>query len=138
MLGADAVDRAEPPGGAELERRLAGAFEAFERLRSIRPGATSEWRRYSRAGPWTLKIVLAKRTLWYLTPTDEGLHVSMVFGVKATDAVLAADDLPEFVKTALREARPYAEGRGIRLPVAGIADVALLERLLAIKLAPPG
>ena len=113
------MDRAGPPRRADLEQWLGGALEAFERLRSIRPGATSEWRRFSKDGPWTLKVVLAKRTLWYLTPTDEGLHVSMVFGVKATDAVLAVDDLPEFVKTALGEARPYAEGRGIRLPVGG-------------------
>jgi hypothetical protein len=132
------VDHAEPPGEAELERWLGGALEAFEQLRSIRPGATSEWRRYSKAGPWTVKVVLAKRTLWYLTPTEEGLHISMVFGGRATEAVLAADDVPETVKAALRDARPYAEGRGIRLPVAGTADVGLLERLLAIKLAPPG
>jgi hypothetical protein len=125
-----------PPARDDLERLLGPAFEAFERLSAIRPAATTEWRRYSKAGPWTLKVVEAKRTLCYLTPTGEGLHVSIIFGAKATDAVLAADDVPNHVRTALREARQYAEGRGVRLPVQTTADVGLIERLVGLKLDP--
>ena len=125
-----------PPERGDLERLLGPAFEAFGLLSTFRPAATTEWRRYSKAGPWTLKVVEAKRTLCYLTPTDEGLHVSIIFGAKATEAVLAADDVPDHVKTALREARQYPEGRGIRVPVGTVADVGLIERLVALKLDP--
>ena len=129
---------AGPPDRGDLERLLGPAFEAFELLSAVRPATTTEWRRYSKAGPWTLKVIEAKRTLCYLTPTDEGLHVSIIFGAKATEAVLAANDVPDHVKIALREARQYVEGRGIRLPVGTPADVGLIERLVAIKLAPSG
>jgi len=71
-----------------------------------------------------------------LTAVQAESQVSIIFGAKATEAVLAADDVPDHVKTALREARQYVEGRGLRLPVGTVADVGLIERLAALKLDP--
>jgi hypothetical protein len=130
------TDDTSPPEDADIARTLGSAFAAFDRLRALRPTVTAEWRRYSKKSPWTLKVVEGKRTLYYLTPTDGSLTVSIILGERATEAVLAADGITERVKTDLRQARPYLEGRGIRVPVASTADTELVARLVAIKLDP--
>lgn len=129
-------DGQRPPDPAEVRRALGLSHDAFDRLASLRPTVAPEWRRYTRAGPWTLKVVEGRRTLYYLTPGEGEFHVSIVLGERATAAALSADDIPESLKTALREARPYAEGRGVRVPVRDLADLPPIERLLAIKLDP--
>jgi hypothetical protein len=129
-------DASDPPDADALAERLGPALEAFESLRSLRPTVTSAWKRYSRAAPWTLKVVEGTRTLCYLTPDDGFVAVSIILGNRAAETVFAAPDVSEHVKTLLREARPYVEGRGIRLQVRNHADVALVERLVGIKLNP--
>ncbi|HSK52275.1 MAG TPA: DUF3788 family protein [Clostridia bacterium] len=124
----------ELPDENALVGSLGAARPAFDRLRGLRPGTTAEWRRYTKAGPWTLKVTEGKRTLYYLTPGVDEFHVTLILGERATAAALEADDVPAEQKQALREARPYAEGRGIRVVVGGDEDVATIERLLAIKL----
>lgn len=122
------------PDEEALVGSLGGARPAFDRLRRLRPGTVAEWRRYTKAGPWTLKVTEGKRTLYYLTPGVDEFQVTLILGERATEAALGAADVPEAQKQALREARPYVEGRGIRVAVQSERDVALVERLLAIKL----
>jgi hypothetical protein len=130
------TDQSEPPDAVALEERLGPALDAFQALRTLRPTATSAWRRYGRNSPWTLKVVEGRRTLCYLTPDEGFVAVSIIFGTRASEAVFATPDVPDDVKTLLREARPYAEGRGIRIPARTRDDVALVERLVGIKLDP--
>ena len=64
-----------------------------------------------------------KRTLLYLTPEKEkGLAMS--------------SSLPATIKKMFAEARPYAEGRGIRFPVISQTDVPTIKKLVEIKTAP--
>jgi hypothetical protein len=123
-----------PPAEATLTGALGQSRSAFEHLRTLRPGVGAEWRRYSKAGAWTLKVSEGKRTLFYLTPGDGEFTVALILGERATAAALAAEDVAEVHKRALREARPYAEGRGIRVAVKGEHECAAIERLLEIKL----
>src|SRR5579863_2652872 len=73
-----------------------------------------------------------KRTLLYLTPEKNSIRVAVVLGERAV-AVALDSRLPKAVKTMLQEAKPYAEGRGIRFSVNGAADLAVVEKLVAIK-----
>ncbi|HYR12424.1 MAG TPA: DUF3788 family protein [Longimicrobium sp.] len=75
------------------------------------------------------------RTLLYLTPEKETVIVAIVLGERAVEIALAGD-LPEAIKALIRDARPYAEGRGIRFPVASAGEVSVVARLVAIKTAP--
>ena len=125
-----------PPDEAELVGSLGAARGAFDRLAAPGAGVTAEWRRYSKASPWTLKVVAAKRTLYYLTPGDGEFSVALILGERATVAALADDGVPEPLKQALRDAWPYAEGRGIRVTVRGMDGLAPIDRLVAIKLHP--
>jgi len=47
-----------------------------------------------------------------------------------------AGTIPESIKTMLSEARPYVEGRGIRIPVDSKRDVPIVAKLVEIKTAP--
>lgn len=76
-----------------------------------------------------------KRTLVYLLPEEASVTVAIVLGERAYGLAMAST-LSAAIKTALSEARPYAEGRGIRVPVRASRDLATIRKLVTIKLAP--
>jgi hypothetical protein len=70
----------------------------------------------------------------YLLPREGHFLTAFVFGEKAT-AVVRASDVPAAVVKELNEARPYAEGRGVRLEIRTRQDLATMKKLAAIKMA---
>ncbi len=76
-----------------------------------------------------------KRTLLYLLPEKASVTVAIVLGERAY-ALAMASTLSAAVKTSLTEARPYAEGRGIRVRVRAARDLATIRKLVAIKITP--
>jgi hypothetical protein len=47
-----------------------------------------------------------------------------------------ASSLPVAIKKMFSEARPYAEGRGIRFPVSSLSDIPMITKLVEIKTTP--
>jgi hypothetical protein len=47
-----------------------------------------------------------------------------------------ASSLPAAIKKMFTEARPYAEGRGIRFPVSSLSDIPVIAKLVEIKTTP--
>jgi hypothetical protein len=76
-----------------------------------------------------------KRTLLYLTPDRGRVWVAIVLGERAFGLAMASP-IPDAVKRMLAEARPYAEGRGIRYPVDSPGEIPVVAELLRIKTAP--
>jgi hypothetical protein len=76
-----------------------------------------------------------KRTLLYLTPHKEEITVAIVLGERAYGLALASS-LPGAIKAMFSEARPYAEGRGIRFPVSSSSDIPTIKKLVEIKITP--
>jgi len=76
-----------------------------------------------------------KRTLLYIIPQKRKILVAIVLGARAY-GLARASALPAAIKTLLAEARPYAEGRGIRFPVSSARDITAIARLVEIKVAP--
>jgi hypothetical protein len=76
-----------------------------------------------------------KRTLLYLTPDQEKVWIAIVLGERAYNLAMASS-LPASIKTLFSEARPYAEGRGIRFPASSQRDVSTIKKLLEIKTTP--
>ena len=76
-----------------------------------------------------------KRTLLYLTPEKEKVLVAIVLGERAFGLAMSSS-LPATIKKMFAEARPYAEGRGIRFPVISQTDVPTIKKLVEIKTAP--
>ncbi len=91
-----------------------------------------EWKFYNTKSGWTLKVLLKKRNLFFFRPLQGFFRLAFVFGDKAVSAV-ERSDLPEDIKNELKNARKYAEGRGIRIEVKSQKDVEHVKKLIDIK-----
>jgi hypothetical protein len=76
-----------------------------------------------------------KRTLLYLTPDQEQVWAAIVLGERAYSLAMASS-LPAAIKKQFSEARPYAEGRGIRFPVSSLNCIPMITKLVEIKTTP--
>ena len=92
------------------------------------PAALSEWNFPGVKYGWIYRIKDKKRAIIYLLPRQRYFMVAFVFGQKAFDKIMASS-ISENIKTELQSAKPYAEGRGIRLAVKNkkiLKDIAAL------------
>ncbi|MGA3040604.1 MAG: DUF3788 domain-containing protein [Bryobacteraceae bacterium] len=96
--------------------------------------ATREWNSYSAKAGWLLRLKRGKRTILYLSPCQGGFRASFALGGKAVEAARASK-LPRRVIRIIDSAKRYAEGTGVRIDVDGPADIAVVLKLTAIKLA---
>jgi hypothetical protein len=124
-----------PPDARQLATLLGPSHAAFIALTQRGSGVTTEWKRYSKASPWTLKVSRADRTLFYATPLPGAFETTVVLGERATEAALSGR-VAKSLHPSIRAARPYAEGRPVRIMVRGEEDLPGVEELLAVKLAP--
>jgi hypothetical protein len=76
-----------------------------------------------------------KRTLLYLTPEKEKVTVAIILGERAYGLAMASS-LPAAIKKMFSEARPYAEGRGIRFSVSSPSDISTIKTLVELKTRP--
>lgn len=91
-----------------------------------------EWKFYGQKSGWILKTLRKKRNLFFFIPLKGSFQVSFVFGEKAV-AVVEKSDLPQKLITELKNARKYAEGRGLRIDVKNSADLEHIKKLVEIK-----
>lgn len=98
-------------------------------------GLSLEWKASRSEFGWMCALKQKKRTVVYLTPEDGAVRVGVVLGERATTRALASE-MPADIKALITEARPYAEGRGIRFPVRIMADLPMVMDLVAMKMAP--
>ena len=91
-----------------------------------------EWKFYGQKSGWILKMLRKKRNLFFFVPIKDSFQVSFIFGDKAVAAV-EKSDLPKKLITELKDARKYAEGRGLRIDVKSSADVENIKKLVEIK-----
>jgi hypothetical protein len=75
------------------------------------------------------------RTLLYLTPDKEKVWIAIVLGQRAYGLAMASS-IPAAIKKLFSEAKPYAEGRGIRFSVSSLSDVSTIKKLVEIKITP--
>jgi len=91
-----------------------------------------EWKFYGQKSGWILKTLRKKRNLFFFVPLEGSFQVSFIFGEKAVAAV-EKSDLPKELITELKNARKYAEGRGLRIDVKNSADIEHIKKLVEIK-----
>jgi len=132
----------KPPSYAELSAHLGDALPIWQALvvavgEQVGP-IDLLWKPSKQDFGRVCLLKKKKRTLLYLFPEPRAVQVAVVLGERALGLALDAD-LPDAITTALREARHYVEGTGIRFQVQGDADVATVRALVAIKTMPaPG
>jgi hypothetical protein len=123
------------PTAEELAGLLGKSKSAFLALTHDRAGAICEWKRYSKKSPWVMKVSEGDRTLLYVTPQANQFEVTVVLGERAAQAALAGR-VREGLHAAIRSAKPYVEGRPVRVVVTGKTDLAGVAELVAVKLKP--
>jgi hypothetical protein len=123
------------PPEAGLRDLLGRRYAVFDRVANPGPGFTREWHCHKKGTPPILKVIAGKRTLYYVRPETGAVHVSFALGRQACAAALAGQ-VPSHLHALIRSAKEYPEGRAVRLELRRLADVADVEALLAVKLAP--
>ena len=83
---------------------------------------------------WSLRLKRKGRVVLYLIPQLGHFLIGVVLGEKAARDARDAD-LPAAVLESIDSARPYAEGRGIRVPVRDAEGVRTAMKLAALKMA---
>jgi hypothetical protein len=130
------IGKKRKPTKGELTKALGPAKALWDQIISDldEECPTSEWNSYSVKAGWSLKLKKKTRTILYLGPLAGGFRVAFIMGEKAIRATQEAG-LPKPVLKLISEAPKYPEGTGIRFNVASAADVEVVKKLAAIKLA---
>ena len=91
-----------------------------------------DWKYYGQKTGWLLKVLRKKRNLFFCIPLKGSFRIAFTFGEKAVSAVQSSN-LSETIKLELKNARKYAEGRGLRIDVKSAKDVENIRKLVKIK-----
>jgi hypothetical protein len=131
-------DRTHAPAPAELATALGPSAPLWRQLITDAardyPPIEEAWHFAGARFGWSLRLKRGARVVVYLIPQADCFLVGIVLGEKAVTAAHEAE-LPAPVHEAIDSTRAYAEGRGIRLPVSTADDLAVVLRLVALKLA---
>jgi hypothetical protein len=131
------TDKAIQPDQNDLEKALGDQYKNWFTLRDYvleqYPGGIEEWNYPGVKYGWSFRIKDKKRAIIYLLPRDGYFKVAFVFGAKAFEQVMQSS-VSEEIKTELAAAKPYAEGRGIRIDVENEMVVKDVKELVWIKL----
>lgn len=131
------MDKNQIPEENELREVMKNHYDWWNQIKkyalSKYPKALMEWNFPGKKYGWSFRIKDKKRAIVYLLPRDGYFMVAFVFGQKATDVILNSV-VNEKIKEELRNARKYAEGRGIRIPVNDIGVIKDVKTLIDIKL----
>lgn len=132
------TDLKKIPQTSELEIPLANTFSLWMEIRDYvfenYPAAIEEWHVSVKKYGWGFRIKDKKRAIIYMSPRIGFFKVTMVFGQKATDMILASD-ISEFIKSELLNSKVYMEGRVIRLKIHDSSVINDVRKLILIKLA---
>ncbi len=132
------LDKTAVPTEADVRNALGEKFALWQDIESFvrakYPAASAEWKFPGAKYGWSFRLKDSKRVIVYFLPRAKNFMVAMVFGDKAFQKVLESSVSTE-VKTALSQATPYVEGRGIRILVEGELALEDIKTLVEIKLA---
>ena len=125
------------PSDSDLEKALGRAKPLWDQLvaelASEHDVTTREWKTYGAKSGWSLRLMRGKRTIVWLVPYGGCFQAAFIFGEKALTAIRQSA-LPARVLRMLDEAPAYPEGTGLRFAIKAAKDIALVEKLAAIKL----
>lgn len=131
------IDKSVKPDNILLVKAIGDTAKFWEAIKKhitdTHGACVEEWKFYGAKYGWTLKVLLKKRNLFFFTPLRGYFRAAFVFGDRAVTAV-EKSDLPTDLIETLRNARKYAEGRGIRVEVRSLKDVESVIRLVDIKI----
>jgi hypothetical protein len=130
-------DKNKKPTDKMLKVALAKTYNLWEEIKkhilSEYGKVTEDWKFYNVRSGWLLKTLLKKRNLFFFIPLKDFFKLSFIFGDKAVETV-EASDLPSNIKTTLKNAKKYMEGRGLSIDVKTSEDAEIAKKLVEIKI----
>lgn len=130
------TNKEHTPSTGDLTNALGDTFTQWNELAGFAktkfPGAVEAWHFSGAKYGWSFRISDKKRVILYLLPRDKFFRAAFVFGEKALNQIMESD-ISDHIKRELAAAKPYAEGRGIRIDIRD-ASPADLMKLIAIKI----
>lgn len=131
------IDKSKQPNDAMLSASLGSSYGIWKEIltsvvEEFGP-VVGEWKYYGTKIGWTMKLLVKKRNLFFFSPYNGYFILSFVFGDKSVKEV-EKSALSERIKSDLRNARKYAEGRGLRLEVKKRSQIHTILKLVAIKM----
>ncbi len=132
------IGQVTPPSDRDLGAGLGSALAIWKELTAWlneKRIASGEWKSVSpmKYG-WGLRPALKKRTILHLGPCEGCFRVSFILGDKAVEAARTSG-LPKALLKEIAKAKRYAEGTAVRLMVRKHGDLAVVRKLVEIKLA---
>lgn len=129
-------DKSRVPTPAQIERILgksAGLWtELIDGVAEKAGGVTTAWNFPGAKYGWSLRLKKKERVILYMTPQRGTFLVGVVLGEKAVKAA-QEEHVSSSALRLIDEAPRYAEGRGIRLPVASRRALRVALELAALK-----
>src|SRR5579862_8215795 len=121
--------KVKSPSESELKACLGSAFALWSSIiqevdARLSPVAL-EWKPSKAEFGRICLLQHKKRTLLYMTPDKEKIWMAIVLGERAYGIAISSS-LPTAIKKMFSEAKPYAEGRGIRFPVSSMSEIPLI------------
>jgi hypothetical protein len=124
------------PDDSGMTEKLGSVFIYWQEIQKFAVdnlGATSEeWKFYGAKYGWQLKTFLKKRNLFFLIAHEGFFKIGFIFGNKAVDAI-EESEVAEDLKAEIRNAKKYAEGRGLAIEVKDGIHIPDIKKLLEIK-----
>jgi hypothetical protein len=130
------TDKSIKPNDEMLAEVLGRSYNSWKEIRKnlyARYGPlTEEWKYYGAKLGWGLKLLMKKRNLFFFAPYEKYFRIAFIFGDKAAAVVEQSNVSPEIIME-LKNAKRYAEGRGVRIDVRKKADIKNILTLVEIK-----
>jgi hypothetical protein len=131
------MNKSNKPEIADLKSALGETYALWTSIskyvNSINILFINDWNYPGEKYGWSFRIKDKKRAIVYLLPRKNCFKVAFVFGQKATDLILQSK-ISEEIKSELKAAKVYAEGRGIRIEVKSKNILKDIKQLIDIKL----
>lgn len=131
------TDKDKIPTYIDLKSALGETYQIWQQIveftKQEYPNVKTEWSYSSAKFGWSFRLKDSKRVIVYLLPRIEFFKVAFVFGQKATDTINSST-ISTVIKDLLNEAKPYVEGRGIRIEIKDDDLLMDIKQLIVIKL----
>ena len=130
-------DKSQKPDEQLLSENLGESFKVWQEIaahvKETYDNTTEEWKFYGQKYGWQLKTFLKKRNLFFMIPSQAYFRIVFVFGDRAV-AEIEKSDIAEDLKIVVRNAKKYAEGRGLPIEVFDQKYLADIKKLIDIKI----
>ena len=130
-------DKSQKPNEPLLSENLGESFKVWQEIaahvKETYDNTAEEWKFYGQKYGWQLKTFLKKRNLFFMIPSQAYFRVVFVFGDRAV-AEIEKSDIAENLKIVVRNAKKYAEGRGLPIEVFDQKYLADIKKLIDIKI----